>query len=86
MDGEVQMKKELKIFDKPKNVKRLLGSFYVSLLILLIIDFFIHKHAEFPWEGATDFFAVYGFVSCVLLIFVAKILRLLVKRDEDYYE
>ena len=86
MDGKVQMKKELKIFDKPKNVKRLLGSFYVSLLILLIIDFFINKHAEFPWEGATDFFAVYGFISCVLLIFVAKILRHFVKRGENYYE
>jgi hypothetical protein len=86
MDGKVQMKKELKIFDKPKNVKRLLGSFYISLLMLLIIDFFVHKHAEFPWEGATDFFAVYGFISCVLLIFIAKILRLFVKRDENYYE
>ena len=80
------MKRELKIFDKPKNVKRFLFIFYLSLVVLLIIDFFIHKHAEFPWEEAPDFFAVYGFVSCVLLIFIAKALRLFVKRDEDYYE
>ena len=80
------MKKELKIFDKPENVKRFLGIFYLSLLVLLIIDFFIHKHPEFPWEGAPDFFAAYGFGSCVLLIFIAKILRLFVKRDEDYYD
>lgn len=80
------MKKELKIFDKPKNVKRFLGFFYASLLVLLIIDFFIHKHGEFPWEDVPNFFAVYGFVSCVLLIFIAKALRLFVKRDEDYYE
>jgi hypothetical protein len=80
------MKRELKIFDKPENVKRFLGGFYISLVALLIIDFFIHKHAEFPWEEAPDFFAVYGFVSCVLLIFIAKLLRLFVRRDENYYE
>ena len=80
------MKRELKIFDKPKNVKRFLGGFYLSLIALLIIDFFIHKHAEFPWEETTNFFAAYGFVSCVLLIFIAKVLRRFVKRDENYYE
>lgn len=80
------MKRELKIFDKPKNVKRFLGGFYLSLIALLIVDFFIRKHAEFPWEETTNFFAAYGFVSCVLLIFIAKVLRRFVKRDENYYE
>lgn len=80
------MKKELKIFDKPENVKRFLSGFYVSLMVLLIIDFFIHKHVEFPWEGFPDFFAAYGFISCVLLIFIAKVLRIFIKRDEDYYD
>jgi hypothetical protein len=80
------MKKELKIFDKPENVKRFLGFFYVSLVVLLIVDFFIQKHAEFPWEDAPDFFAVYGFVSCVGLIFIAKALRIFIKRDENHYE
>jgi hypothetical protein len=80
------MKKELKIFDRPENVKRFLGFFYVSLVVLLIVDFFIHKHADFQWEGAPDFFAVYGFVSCVGLIFIAKVLRIFIKRDEHYYD
>ena len=80
------MKRELKIFDKPKNVKRFLCGFYVSLVVLLIIDFFIHKHAEFEWEGFPDFYAAYGFISCVLLIFIAKGLRIFIKRDEKYYD
>ena len=80
------MKRELNFFDKPKNVKGFLGFFYISLVILLIVDFFIHKHADFPWESAPDFFAVYGFVSCVALIFIAKLLRLSIKKDENYYE
>ncbi len=80
------MKKELKIFDKPENVKRLLGIFYASLVVLLIVDFFIHKHAEFPWEESPVFFAAYGFVSCVVVIFTAKLLRVFTKRDEKYYD
>ena len=82
----MQVKKVLKIFDKPQNVKRFLVIFYISLVVLLIVDLFIHKHAEFPWGGAPEFFAVYGFVSCVLLIFIAKILRMIIKRDEHYYD
>jgi hypothetical protein len=80
------MKKEWTVFDKPENVKRLLGSFYVSLAALVLTDFFVHKHPGFPWEGAPCFFAAYGFVSCVFLIFIAKALRRLVKRDRGYYE
>ena len=85
-EGAEQMKRELKIFDKPKNVKIFLGVFYVSLAALLVLDFFIHQHGEFPWENAPDFFAVYGFISCVLLIFIAKALRIIIKRNENYYE
>lgn len=80
------MKKELKIFDDPRNVKILLICFYIGLAVLLVIDFFIHKHAAFAWEGYPNFFAAYGFISCVLLIYIAKLLRLLVKRNESYYD
>ncbi len=80
------MKKELTLFDNPRNVKRLLVCFYISLVVLLAADFFIHKHADFPWEGWTNFFAAYGFVSCVLLIFIAKVIRLIIRRSEDYYD
>ncbi len=78
--------RELNLFDKPENVKWLLRFFYASLVVLLICDLFIHKHAEFPWEDAFGFYASYGFVSCVLLIFIAKALRLMIRRDEDYYD
>ena len=80
------MKRELKMFDNPKNVQRLLRFFFLSLVVLLIADFFIHKHPYFYFEGAPEFFATYGFVSCVLLIFMAKGLRRLLKRDENYYK
>ncbi len=79
-------KKELTFLDSAKNRKKVRRYFYIFLGILLIVDFFIPKHGHFPWESAPEFFAVYGFVACVSLIFVAKLLRLLVKRKEDYYD
>jgi hypothetical protein len=80
------MGKVLRIFDRPENVKRLLRGFYIFLVLLLIVDFFISKHGYFPLEEYPGFFAVYGFVSCVLLIFIAKVMRLFLKREENYYE
>jgi len=77
--------KELRFLDPPENRKKVRRYFFVALGILLVIDPFIHKHVEFPWEGAFVFYAVYGFTACVALIFVAKLLRLFVKRNEDYY-
>lgn len=73
----------------PKNIKRLLAVFYISLGILLLAELFIHKHGHthFEWENWHGFYAVFGFVAFVLLVLAAKyILRPLVKRREDYYE
>ena len=80
------MKKE-HIFDKPQNVKRLLIIFFSCLAALLVGDFFVHKHAYFAWEEWPEFYAVFGFVACVVLVLVAKyVLRPLVMRDEEYYD
>lgn len=80
-------KEKENLFDKPRNIKRLLGFFYTLLLFLLVIDFFIPKHPIFPWEEWPQFYAVFGFVACVCLVLAAKyILRPLVKRKEDYYD
>lgn len=80
------MKKEITLFDKRRNVNRLLAAFYSLCFILLIVDLFVGKHPDFPWEGYPNFYAVYGFLCCVMLIFAAKILRIFIKRDENYYD
>lgn len=73
-------------FDKPGNVQRFLIAFFISLAALLVVDFFIAKHGHWPFENVPNFFAAYGFVSCVVLVLVAKVLRLMIKRPEDYYD
>jgi len=79
-------RKELSFLDSTKNRARVRMYFYISLSVLLILDFFIHKHGHFSWELAPEFFAVYGFIACTTLIFIAKVLRFFVGRKEDYYE
>ncbi len=75
------------LFDKPRNVKILLGGLFGSIILLVIIDFFMTKHPEFYWEEYPSFYGVYGFVACVLLVLGAKyILRPIIKRREEYYD
>ena len=81
------MAKKLHMFDKPENITKVLRIFFSALVVLLGVDFFVHKHIYFAWEEWPEFYAIFGFVACVVLVLTAKyILRPLVKRDEDYYE
>jgi len=59
----------------------------ISILVLAVIaEFFIHLHAYFSIVKFVGFYAVYGFMSCVILIVIARLLGLLLKRKEDYYD
>jgi Na+/melibiose symporter-like transporter len=82
------MKPERKkhLFDNPRNVSRLLGGFYVICLLLLMLDFILHRHAALRWEGFTGFYALFGFIACVVLVLLAKQLRRVLMRKEDYYD
>jgi len=82
----MKTQREITLLDSPKNRARVRKYFYISLLILLVIEFFVPKHGHFSWEEAHGFYAVYGFIGCVSLIFIARGLRWLVKRKEDYYD
>ena len=75
------------VFDNPKNVKRVIYAIYVASAISVILEFFIHRHLETPWEDFYAFHAIYGFVAFVTLVLLAKeVLRRLVMRKEDYYD
>ena len=74
------------LFDNPRNVDRLLRHFYVICVLLVIVDFIVHRHIEMDWENVPAFYALYGFVACVALVLMAKVLRKVVMRKEDYYD
>jgi len=62
-----------------------LYALYTCCAALLVIDFLYHRHSMHPWDSWWGFYAGYGFLGCVLLVLIAKLLRKLVKRPEDYY-
>ena len=78
--------KKTHIFDNPRNVERLLKGFYAICIILIIADFIIHRHTTMEWEKIPAFYAIYGFSACVLLVVVAKMMRKVVMRKENYYD
>ena len=85
------------LFDKPRNVRRLLRGLFAVCAVLVLLDvgaFLLHRYAGFPAlrhaEGPLDwlpgYYGVYGFVACALLVLIAKELRKVLMRDEDYYD
>ena len=82
---------EKRWLDDPVNVKRFIRWFFISCGFMAVLDLvFIlhlrHKHVEFSFEGFPFFYCFYGLGACVLLVLVAKQLRKILKRDEDYYD
>ena len=73
-------------FDDPRSVKKVLRVFYVICALLLLADVVVHRHVVHTWEGVWGFYAGYGFVACVLLVLIAKEMRKLLMRREDYYD
>ncbi|MHB8057767.1 MAG: hypothetical protein ACYDHC_07720 [Desulfuromonadaceae bacterium] len=78
---------ELNWLDDPKNIRTVRYVFYVVLVLLVLPDLFVHKHTLFysieAWPG---FYALFGFVSCVAIILISKLLGYVLKRSENYYD
>ena len=70
----------------PRNVDRLVHGFYVVCGLLLVIDVFVPKHGPFAIEHIYGFYGIFGFVACVALVLIAKQLRRVLMRPEDYYD
>jgi len=64
--------------------------FFVGLGVSLILDIVLLRfhilHYHFSFQYIPEFFAVFGFLGCILLILVAKGMGYFIVRDEDYYE
>lgn len=73
-------------FDKPENIQKMLKVFYVICGLLVVADFVVHRHIYHDWEKIPAFYAIYGFVGCVVLVLVAREMRKFLMRGEDYYD
>ena len=80
------MQEKRHIFDNPRNVKITIYALVVVCAIAFIADAFVHRHVDHPAEAIFGFYALYGFFACVALVLVAKELRKVLMRKEDYYD
>lgn len=72
--------------DDSANVNKLILALVVICALLVLVDFFYHKHVHFAFETWFGFFAWFGFGMCVALVLIAKQLRKILKREENYYD
>jgi len=79
------MKQRKHLFDDAKNVIRLIRLLSAICALLFVLDFILHRHSSHPLESIPGFYPLFGFVGCVLLVLIAKWMRLFLKRPETYY-
>ena len=71
--------------DQPRNIKLLWRGFLVVLLLTVLAEFLVPMHPHFAVESIFGFNAWYGFLVCALMIVVAKVLALVLKRPDTFY-
>ncbi len=71
---------------RPKTIKLLWWLFVGILVLTLVPGFFLHQHEHFGIEGSFGFYAWYGFITCMVMIVVAKLLGTFLKREDSYYD
>ncbi len=74
------------IFDDPNNIRRVRRVLYTVCALSLGAEIFVSRHVDHPWEALPGFYSLYGFAACVILVLVAKELRKVLRRGEDYYD
>jgi hypothetical protein len=82
----MERKKEFDFFDRPETIRKLWLLLYIFCALTLIPDFFAHREAHFGLDGFFGFYALLGFISCVVLILFSKLVGLVLKVKENYYD
>lgn len=87
-DPHAAPKEPIGWMDKPDTVKLLFRIFYVIVGLLIVAELILGKETAHPhpYEWPPLFYAIYGFISFWFLVLVAKPMRRLLIRSEDYYD
>ncbi len=93
MTTKNRTKKMADLIGAPEYSRRRWQVFIIVLIVTLTVDLVVVKDHAVPlngwfWEQWPGWNALFGFVSCLLIIFVSKFLGHYcgLMRSEDYYE
>jgi len=71
---------------RPSSIRLLWRAFWAVLALTVIAQVVIKVKGYFVVDGWFAFGAVFGFLSCLLMVLVAKWLGYMLKRDQEYYQ
>ena len=66
----------------------MIGALVLACVALVLADlFYENPNPHFPkWENVFGFQAWFGFIAFVIIVFLGRLLRVIVRRPEDYYD
>ena len=70
---------------RPATIRRLWWVFSAVLAATVLAQLLFYVKGYFVVDGWFGFGAVFGFLSCLLMVLFAKALGVLLKRPNDYY-
>jgi hypothetical protein len=73
------------LFDRTSTHQAIFYGLIGACAAVLLSDLFYHKHGHFEFESSFGFHAFFGFLAYLTIVNSAKLLRLWVRRSEDYY-
>ena len=71
---------------EPATIRKIWIAFIIVLVMLVIADFFVYHKSYFGIDGTFGFGAWFSFLSCLILVVIAKVFGALLKRSETYYD
>ena len=78
--------KQLHWLVRPSTIRTLWIGTSIVLTLVVLAQTVIYVKGYFGFDAWFGFGAVYGFVSCLIMVLVAKLLGLFLKRPHDYYD
>lgn len=72
--------------DDVRNVHRIFWALVVVCAVLFLSDAIYEKHVILSFENWFGFYGLFGFLVSFALVLVARELRKILMRDEDYYD
>lgn len=78
--------KQLHWLVRPSTIRKLWIGSSVVLILVVLAQTVIYVKGYFGFDAWFGFGAIYGFGSCLVMVLVAKLLGLVLKRPINYYD
>ena len=70
---------------RPGSIRLLWRLFWAVLALTVLAQLLFKVKGYFGVDGWIGFGAIFGFLSCLAMVLVAKFLGIFLKRSDDYY-